>query len=967
MIDRDLASVLSPHTWLCLYLLGSWTCATASEWNIETAVHELHIPRQSRIKTLNELKQLHKLQLDYRSGHAEEREAEVGPIDGELMYGDALERVLRNSTLSYRIESNELIIETRSSTITTEKSITQSSAPSTKAAPPVVPPPTGAPEEMVVLSNPLPIQPITVLERRDLTALGVSSVSEALRYISQSTFARPEGYQVSGAQYADLRGLGSNNTLVLINGRRAMPSAASLTANAFDLNTIPITAVERVELIVDSTAVAYGTDAAGGIINVLLRREVTDPTVEIQYGGAAGGAEQRRGTLHLGTESERFSGAVTVDYFDGGGLLGAERDLWRNQRFLGEQNLRALLSAAGNITSTDGRNLPGLSSPVAAVPIVDTTPGITLDDFVATAGTPNQDNLLRFYSIVPESKRKSVLANGTYNISESLRLSTELLYAGHSSRFFLCPPALLGLPVPTSNPFSPFDATVRSFRLMPELGSQSQSVDAELIRAVAALQGHWGEWEWNISALYSRETAITWMDRTLDLSPDGPVVQALATDNPERALNPFQAGAIGKAQLLSELIVPRQIDRFISGALQAISHAEGPLARTAAGPIALMLGAEWRQESGVFDSKPLGWFDRDRDIISLYLQLQVPIVGKDTARPGLHQLYLATGSRLDHYDGMSNVIRPQYGVVWYPWPALKMRVFRGYSFKPPSFYELYQPKTTTLGTVPDPAHDNELKTITTLVGGNDTLEAQTSETLTAGVTFSPESFAGAFISIDYWRVGLDGRVSTLSPTVLVENESLFRERITRSYDGGELLSVDASRINAGRLEASGIDLTLHAELPTDSGHFTPELRTTWFASYRDNDVPGRPAVERVNLASESGSILKWRAIASIKWARGPYGIAAAARYTPPYDDAVAGVRTGKRLASRTLFDLQGSIDLGARFGEDSAWNRVSLVAGVFNIFNSQPNVAEVGGAAAFDSSQGDLKNRSFQIRVLKRL
>ena len=94
-------------------------------------------------------------------------------------------------------------------------------------------------------------------------------------------------------KFADLRGLGFDTTLVLINGRRTIATASSLSFNAFDLNSIPLGAVERIEIVSDSTSAIYGADAIGGVLNIVLRENIPEPRLDIDYGAAAGGGVER--------------------------------------------------------------------------------------------------------------------------------------------------------------------------------------------------------------------------------------------------------------------------------------------------------------------------------------------------------------------------------------------------------------------------------------------------------------------------------------------------------------------------------------------------------------------------------------------------------------------------------------------------------------------------------------------------
>src|SRR5690606_11432664 len=208
------------------------------------------------------------------------------------------------------------------------------------------------------------------LDRARIDETGAPTLPELLRYVSQSAYTRPEGYRTRGAQYAELRGLGADTTLVLINGRRTFPSANSLSSSAFDLNTVPITAVERVDILLDSASVAHGTDAIGGVVNIILRERMDEPAVQVRYGAAAGGAEQRRATVSGGFNSQRFSSAVVLDAFDLGGLRGWHRQRWRDQDFrrYGGTDQRSLAASPGNIQALPGELLPGLSHDHAMVP-----------------------------------------------------------------------------------------------------------------------------------------------------------------------------------------------------------------------------------------------------------------------------------------------------------------------------------------------------------------------------------------------------------------------------------------------------------------------------------------------------------------------------------------------------------------------------------------------------------------------
>jgi len=939
--------------------------------------YEFDIPRTTRVMALHELsRQAGGLVVAYLSSDDAEEQSLVGPVKGRLTVDEVLRVLLHSSQLGSRwVENSMVSVEPRPPS---ELSVGLPPDAVARTLPHSSDLDTARfePEEVLVLGWPLPdltlsVAPVVLMERDELEAIGAPTLPDALRYLSQSAYSRPEGYRSSGAQYAEMRGLGPDTALILINGRRALPSANSLSSSAFDLNTIPVTAVERIEILLDSAAAAHGSDAIGGVINIVLRDKVARPTVELRYGDTdGGGAEHERVTLSAGLNKERIHGAIVFDYFEIGGLLGEERSLWRDQDFrrYGGRDQRSLVSSPGNVSALSG-NLPGLSAPVAAVPWVDTTPGTTTDDFSATAGQPNMESLLRYSSIVPAATRRTVTATGDARLTDRITATGELLYVDRESTYYFAPPVLPNLPVPgpnpasTGNPFNPFGTTVLINRLLTEYPSQSQSLDSEWLRWAMTLHGDWGSWDWEVSALRSDEQATAVLDNAVDLLG---AIRALANPNPALALNPFSSGPIGSEALLDSLRLPSDVNEFSSGGQQFTALVQGPIWTLPGGAITTVLGAEWRSETMRASSEAGGSFDSDREIVAGFAQLRVPFVSDKlrSTLPGLRELTFTAGTRLDDYGEFGHVLRSQMGLLWKPHRDFSVRVSGGSSFRPPSLYELYLPRISTLLPVTDPAR-SELATVTMITGGNSHLEPVTARSLTAGMVFSPDSAWNWNISADWWRIDMKNRVVSVPAQVMLANEELFQDRIVRDQTTGVLRSIDSSRINVGGVKTAGVDLSVNVDLLTDLGRFTPELQATWFDRFESTDVPGQAPLERVDLASELGSILDWRAILSLRWKRGPLGAAVFARYTPSYDDAIVGVRTGETIDAQTLFDLQGSLDFSMLYGGESRLHGLKLWAGAVNVFDEQPRFADVGDAGGFDSSQSELKQRSYYLRLEK--
>lgn len=178
--------------------------------------------------------------------------------------------------------------------------------------------------------------PVTVVKMADLKAQGITSVEQVMATLSSSQMqvgtAQVVGSGTGGASFANMRGIGENKTLVLLNGRRIANNA--LDSSAPDLNTIPFAAIERIEVLRDGASSLYGTDAVGGVINFILKRDMQGATVGLDYSTPfeSGGGTQRRASITGGwgsLDKDGFNMMASLTITDNEILRGKDRD-WAN-------------------------------------------------------------------------------------------------------------------------------------------------------------------------------------------------------------------------------------------------------------------------------------------------------------------------------------------------------------------------------------------------------------------------------------------------------------------------------------------------------------------------------------------------------------------------------------------------------------------------------------------------------------
>jgi iron complex outermembrane recepter protein len=819
--------------------------------------------------------------------------------------------------------------------------------------------------------------PSKIFDREDIDASGASTVTDLFRYVTQQPNLKPGSFLGDGTQFADLRGLGFDTTLVLINGRRTIATASALSVNAFDLNSIPLGAVERIEIVSDSMSAIHGADAIGGVLNIVLRENIPEPRLDIDYGAADGGAVERHAAFGASGARGHARGSIVLDYFDRSPLLGRERDRWNNQDFtrFGGMDWRSPTASPGNVSSATFGNLPGLPSSFAAIPA--TSPGDTLTpaDFLSTAGQRNLESLFHYRSIDDASSRKGVAVEGEYSFTHQFSMYGEFLYIDRASSAQLEPSALSSALVSSANPYNPFGTDVLVDVLLADLGPQTFSRRAEMVRSVGGLRGRTREWDWELSLQKSQDDAATM--RTGELDPIL-VAAALAASDPRSALNPFGSSGANSPALLTSLLAPPSQSRLRTEAIQSLASVRGPLASLPAGAVEFTVGAEWREERVRYNKGPPENFSgsNQRSIVAGFGELRLPLLSEAAQVPAVRDLTLVLSGRFDDYADVGQTFNPEYALIWRPTAVLTLRTSVAQSFRPPPLFDLYMPHIDAPIPIADPARNGEFAFPIWHAGGNADLKPSSADSLNVGLRFEPKRSPTVRFGANYWRIAIDDTIAIPRAERLLAAENRLPDRVLRGPPSpsdiaagrpGPLQWIDITRMNFGTLRTSGVDLSASATLDTRAGRFKPELSGTWIHDFTTTNLVDGPDVSRVGVASFQGTIPRWRAVAGLSWIRQGFGITSAVRYVPSYDDTVFfGGRSGRKVTSQAIVDVQLSVDLGKIAGEQSPWNGFELRAGAFNLFDEEPPFTESALFAGYDATQADLRQRFAYAKIAKK-
>jgi iron complex outermembrane receptor protein len=629
--------------------------------------------------------------------------------------------------------------------------------------------------------------PVTVITRQQLEQEGIQTAIEAVERLSANSsvgginLSGGIGATATGFQSASLRGLGGTRTLVLMNGRRLANTA--FNGGMVDVNSIPLSAVERIEVLTDGASAIYGTDAIAGVINFILRKDFVGAEAYAYYGDSeAGGGEVQRysGTLGWGDLArDKFNVFATLDYAKIQEIRAQQREFSRTSYIPN--------APGGTYDRTSGNSIPGN----VFLPAVPGRAGTTQNPMYpnclppysfptqnpATAGQCRFD-FASVIDIVPPSDSYNAFGQARFQIAPRHQVFIEGAWQRTESINRSSPPPissatlLSGDPVLTvpGSPFYP-TALARQYGLegQPlevfwrglELGPRTDENKVEQSRVVLGLEGQLGMWDYSTAINWSTSKATdTW---TAGWSRGSVLLPILNSGRINLfGLNTPEALAELRTALIHEPVVTAK-----GSSTEADFRASNEIAKLAAGPLSLAVGGTIRQEKYEFisaqvvrdaDVPGLGGSistvpSTSRNVWALFAEANIPIVRNVEANVAV---------RFDDYEDVGNTTNPKFSIRWTPTKALLLRAAYGTGFRAPSLPELQTPAFfgATGGNYddkvrcPQTGSPRDCNTqFTTKLGGNLALKPEESKNITAGFVFepTPQLTFGA----DYFKIKID--------------------------------------------------------------------------------------------------------------------------------------------------------------------------------------------------------------------
>lgn len=822
-------------------------------------------------------------------------------------------------------------------------------------------------------------QRVQVYDREQIENSGQPTLQRFLATLPEVSTGGGEGaFELFGAQTTvRLRGLPVGTTLLLLNGRRIEASGSTVggpTGMFFDLSTIPMAAIERIEVLAEGSSAIYGSDALAGVINIILKKNLNGGEIVTRY-DHADGFDEGNASLAWGHRWDRASVTALVSYLKRNELQASERAFLADMdyRRVGGADRRFMNCDPGTVFSTTTANLPGLTSTFAAIPNGTGRPAVS----AFRAGVANSCSHFAESSLIPKVERISFLVEGTYDLTPSTELFGELIYTQMNRESRFTHPTLSQRLVPASNAFNPFGVPVRvsySFQDIPRGGVVS---DVDFGRALFGARGAIASgWEWETAAWISRdedtfstETGQFLGANGLPATTNTNLDAALASSNPATALNLFGSGPPGSPELLASLYGSTVLTA-IGERVAASALLRGRLAWLPWGDVDVAVGGEITRDR-VLSSQLVSnfYFDGYRRARAVYGEMRAPLWRMGSGAQGRDLIALTAAARHDVFSDYGGSTTGQGGIEVRPWRDLLFRTAYSTAFRAPALGSLYSPDQNFAGAVTDPRRNNQSTTIVQILGGNSDLRPESGTSKSAGVAWVPARIKGLEMSVTAFEIEQEDRVASISAQVIVNNESLFPGRVVRGPDvngqPGAIQTVDARYANFGRLETSGIDYRISYAIGTAAGVFTPALAATNVRKYRAAVTPNAPITDRLGIATADGWAPRWKGVASLGWKLAPVSASISGRYVNRYQD-YAKLPNGQInwLGDFWTWDVSARVEIGKPWLRGMPWiSSAYVVAGAVNVGDAPLRYSAFSPAFAIDPSQYDPVGRRLFLSI----
>ena len=779
--------------------------------------------------------------------------------------------------------------------------------------------------------------PVVVLSRAQIAARGLPSVGDVLQTLTvQSNATNTQAnYSGDGATRISLRGLGAQRTLVLVNGRRFVPGGLGADASV-DLNSLPSTVIERIEVLKDGASAVYGSDAVGGVVNVITRTDLDGVEVE-SYQGISGNGDG--GSLDLaltaGLRSARGNILFSAGYH-------AQRPVWTHERSFSETDKNynwaendGSFTTSGSSATPEGHIVDHSGEAGnAAWQAVNAAAGAGDGDYhldPAAGWRPfnyagnSRDGTGDLYNYQPENyiytpqTRYTAFLGGDYALGGRLGTYFEVSYANRRSEQKLAPTPLFtmedGITVSAGNRYNAFGrdfADVR--RRFVEAGNRIFNQDIGTYRIVLGLTAPVLGFDSDLFFAYGRTAGDT-VNRgrfirsrlTRALGPDEECTDACV---PLDLLH-------GAGTITPEMLAYIQYTGVARGYSQQKIlqwNLTGDVVDLTHGPVAVAAGVSSRWESGAYTPDPItasgnttGFRSEATEgsyaVSALYGETRLPVYhGKAV---GVH---LTASGRAFHYDTFGSGFTYETGASVELPRGLVLRATYSNAFRAPTVAEMFLGANDVFPLVSDPCstvdeggNPRELTgqqkrrcaaagipagfrdsraQLRARESGSTDLDPEKAAMITGGLSYRPGFAEDLNVSLNYYHNRIEDEIGSLPAGVILSNcysqdNPANCEQIVRNANTRLISHIIQTHTNVGETETAGLDLEVGFDGNTPLGILSARLESNMLIRY-DQFLPTGGGAEVIKARGyyDVGVFPRWRHAASLdlKWRRASAGL-----------------------------------------------------------------------------------------------
>lgn len=844
------------------------------------------------------------------------------------------------------------------------------------------------------------LQPIVTIRREDIEKSGKATVNEllsSLTVVSGGGFSEASGSGntfAPGTSSVSLRGLGVNTTLVLLNGRRIANYgfAQNLNEGFVDLNSIPVNAVERIDVLKDGASAIYGSDAIAGVINVILRKDFSGVEVSASVSGTQdGGGNEVRTSVTAGAVdllAKGFNASITLDYLKRDAIKATDRSYSKSADQRG--------NGPGAFDNRSPTGNPGYlfggagNSPTAFATCPANRIVTAASLGVGGGGTVCAEDFTYANNLLPETERFGALARANFSLSAGTELFAEAMFSRNTTEG-LSAPTPASFPLVAGHPQRPAGSTFTNvaYRTV-EAGNRENTLVSDSTRLVAGARGVFGGNDWELGFMQSRnEVENAGRNYIIQQRANEAFSGTLAgfTGQYYNFLNP-SANPPGMLDAIK--IAPvRTGDSKLDSVDFKISR---DLFDLPGGSAALAAGIEYRKES-VSDTPDFRValtnpsrvtvagsggtaVDGGRDLTSFYGEVSLPFAkGLET------QLAL----RSDRYSDFGTATTPKVGVSFRPNAMFLIRAGYAEGFRAPSLVELFLGESISFPNVNDTARCNDYRAAygatdpravticsarpqvrSSFVGSKD-LGPEKSKSSSFGIVLEP--IPGIMsAALDVYYIEHTSRILSPTATFILNNEAFFPGAVRRNapsaddiaanargslrgVSGDDTVGVVRTFFNASQQRTHGADFDVRYRFNLGSlGRLDTSTSFSYIGSLKRQLNPGQPLAELVT----TFGFPRWRNGTSFQWTIADWAttvnVNTLGKYQDFYTDDNDDVVYVKRF---TTVDLQLSY---------TGFKGLTLAGGVNNLTNEKPPFSN-NGWQGFDTSRHDPKGAAWYARV----